>query len=169
MSGTVTSGATATETVVRMKEIPFSGWLAVVACCAVGGCAAGSVNTQGKAVAPIGSWKGSVVILDLRSDGHVSYKDPGVAEFTGKWEWISTGQDKGNLVLTSSAAGSANPLRLSITWLDKNALQYCDADEHCDRLSRALAAAPTSRSSATTNPDLQATSAPRGPSAEPSP
>jgi hypothetical protein len=73
----------------------------LVVCGAVGGCTAH--NAQGKAAAPIGSWLGTVVAFDLGSDGHVSYKDPGVAEFTGRWEWLPTTQDAGNLVLTPSA------------------------------------------------------------------
>jgi hypothetical protein len=71
-----------------MKRIVASGWLAAGVCGAVGGCAAH--DAQGKAAAPIGSWKGSVVAFDLGSDGRVSYKDPGIAEFTGRWEWLPT-------------------------------------------------------------------------------
>jgi len=118
-----------------MKGIAFSGWLAVVLC-AVAGCAAHSVNAQGKAVAPIGSWKGTVVAFDLGSDGRASYKDLGVAEFTGRWEWLPTTQDAGNLVLTPPAPSSANPLQFPIIWLNKNALRFCDAKGHCDTLSR---------------------------------
>ena len=119
-----------------MKGITFSGWLAAIACAAVGGCAAHSINAQGKADAPIGSWRGSVVAFDVGSDGRVSYKDPGVAEITGRWEWLPANQVGGILVLTSSAASSTNPLRFPITWLNKNSLQFCDANGHCDTLSR---------------------------------
>ena len=106
-----------------MKGIVVSGWLAAGVCGAVGGCVAH--NAQGKAVAPIGSWKGSV-----------SYKDPGIAEFTGRWEWLPTTQAEGTLVLTPSAPSSANPLQFPISWLSKNALRFCDANGHCDTLSR---------------------------------
>ena len=119
-----------------MKGIAFSAWFAAVACGALGGCAANSVDIQGKAAAPIGFWRGSVVTFDLGSDGRASYKDPGVAEFTGRWEWLPTTQAGGILVLTSSAPGSANRLQLPITWLNKNALRFCDANDHCDTLSR---------------------------------
>ena len=63
-----------------MKGIVVSGWLAASVCGAVGGCAVH--DAQSKAAAPIGSWKGSVVAFDLGSDGRVSSKDPGIAEFT---------------------------------------------------------------------------------------
>ena len=63
-----------------MKGIVVSGWLAAGVCGAVGGCMAH--DAQGKAAPPIESWKGSVVAFELGSDGRVSYKDPGVAEFT---------------------------------------------------------------------------------------
>ena len=119
-----------------MKGIAFSGWLVGVVCGAVGGCTADSVNAPGKAAAPIGSWRGSVVTFDLGSDGRASYKDPGVAEFTGKWEWLPTTQSGGILVLTSSAPNSASSFRFPITWLNKNALRFCDANDHCDTVSR---------------------------------
>jgi hypothetical protein len=117
-----------------MKLIVVSGWLAAVVCRAVGGCA--TPNAQSKATAPIESWKGTVVAFDLGSDGRVSYKDPGVAEFTGRWGWLPTTQDEGNLVLTPSAPRSANPLQSPIIWLNKNALRLCDANGDCDTLSR---------------------------------
>ena len=119
-----------------MRGIAFSGWFAAVVCGTLGGCGAGSVNAQGKALAPIGSWRGSVVTIDVRSDGRVSYKDPGEAELAGRWEWLPTTEAGGVLVLTSSAPGSANRLQLPITWLNKNALRFCDANDHCDTLSR---------------------------------
>jgi len=75
-----------------MKGIAFSAWFAAVACGALGGCAANSVDVQGKAAAPIGFWRGGVVTFDLGSDGRASYKDPRVAEFTGRWEWLPTTQ-----------------------------------------------------------------------------
>ncbi|MBV9200153.1 MAG: hypothetical protein JO320_00330 [Alphaproteobacteria bacterium] len=77
-----------------------------------------------------------MVAVDLGSDGRASYKEPGVAEFTGRWEWLPTAQTGGVLVLTSSAPGAANPRRFPITWLNKNALRFCDATDHCDTLSR---------------------------------
>jgi hypothetical protein len=117
-----------------MKLIVVSGWVAAVVCGAVGGCA--TPNAQSKAAAPIESWKGTVVAFDLGSDGRVSYKDPGVAEFTGRWGWLPTTQDEGNLVLTPSAPSSANPLQFPIIWLNKNALRLCHANGHCDTLSR---------------------------------
>ena len=117
-----------------MKLIVVSGRLAAVVCGAVGGCA--TPNAQSKATAPIESWKGTVVAFDLGSDGRVSYKDPGVAEFTGRWGWLPTTQDEGNLVLTPSAPRSANPLQSPIIWLNKNALRLCDANGDCDTLSR---------------------------------
>ena len=46
-----------------MKRIVVSGWLAAGVCGAVGSCVAH--HAQGKAAAPIGSWKGSVVALTL--------------------------------------------------------------------------------------------------------
>jgi hypothetical protein len=119
-----------------MKGIAFSGWLMAVVCGALGGCGAGSAGAQGKADAPIGSWKGTVVIFDIRSDGNASYKDPGVAEFTGRWEWLPTKQDQGTLVLTPSAPSPANPQQFSMIWLNRNAVKFCDANGHCDTLSR---------------------------------
>jgi len=85
-----------------MKGIVSSGWLAAAVCGAVGGCASDWVNMQAKAAAPIGSWRGSVVSVDLGSDGRVAIKDPGLAECTGKWEWLPTTEAGGILVLTSS-------------------------------------------------------------------
>ena len=117
-----------------MKGIVVSGWLAAGVCGAVGGCAAH--DAQSKAAVPTGSWKGSVVAFDLGSDGRVSYNDPGIAEFTGRWEWLPTTQAEGTLVLAPSAPGSANPLQFPIRWLSKNALRFCDANGHCDTLSR---------------------------------
>ena len=119
-----------------MKGIAFSAWFAAVVCGTLGGCAANSVNAQDKAAAPIGSWKGSAVIFDLKSDGRASYKDPGAAEFTGRWEWLPTTQAGGILALTPSAPSSANRLQFPITWLNKNAVRFCDASDHCDTLSR---------------------------------
>ena len=119
-----------------MKGIAFSGWLAAAVCGTLSGCASDSINAQGKAAAPTGSWRGSEVTVDLGSDGRVSYKDPGIAEFTGKWEWLPTTQAGGILVLTSSAPGSASPLRFPITWLNRNELRFCDVNDHCDTLSR---------------------------------
>ena len=119
-----------------MKRIAFNACFAAIVSGALGGCGAGSVNAQDKAAAPIGSWKGSAVTFDLGSDGRASYKDPGVAEFTGRWEWLPTTTDEGNLVLTPSAPSSANPLQFPIIWLNKNALRFCDANAHCDTLSR---------------------------------
>jgi hypothetical protein len=117
-----------------MRGFAFGGWLMAVVCGALGGCGAGGV--QDKAAAPIGSWKGTLATFDVRSDGQVSYKDPGVAEFTGRWEWLPSNKDQGTLVLTPSAASSAKPLQLPMIWLNKNALKFCDANSHCDTLSR---------------------------------
>ena len=117
-----------------MKGIVVSGWLAAGVCGAVGGCMAH--DAQGKAAPPIESWKGSVVAFELGSDGRVSYKDPGVAEFAGRWEWLPTTQAAGTLVLTRPAPSSANLLQFPIVWLNKNALRSCDANGHCDTLSR---------------------------------
>src|SRR6516162_11717655 len=100
----------------------------------VGGCAAH--DAQSKAAVPTGSWKGSVVAFDLGSDGRVSYKDPGIAEFTGRWEWLPTTQAEGTLVLAPSAPGSANPLQFPIRWLNKNALRFCDANGRRDNVSQ---------------------------------
>ena len=117
-----------------MKGIVVSGWLAAGVCGAVGGCMAH--DAQGKAAPPIESWKGSVVAFELGSDGRVSYKDPGVAEFAGRWEWLPTTQAAGTLVLTRPAPSSANLLQFPIVCLNKNALRSCDANGHCDTLSR---------------------------------
>ena len=118
-----------------MKGLVFSAWFAVVVvCAALAGCGAGSVSVQGKAPAPTGSWKGGQVTVDLGSDGRASYKSRGVADITGRWEWAPSTQDQGVVVLTSSTPGSAN--RFPITWLNKNELRFCDANGHCDTLSR---------------------------------
>ena len=119
-----------------MYRIAFGAWFAAAVCGALSGCGAASITAQGVAPPPTGSWKGTEVAVDLGSDGRVSFKDPGVAEFTGRWEWLPTTQTGGVLTLTSSAPGSANPLRFPVTWLNKNALQFCDANGHCDTLSR---------------------------------
>ena len=119
-----------------MKGIAFSGWLAALICVAAGGCVADSVNAQGGSAAPVGSWRGSVVSFELSSDGSFSYKDPGAAELTGRWEWLPTTQAGGILVLTPLAPGSTNKLRFPITWMNKHTLRFCDANEHCDTLSR---------------------------------
>src|SRR5215472_16026316 len=117
-----------------MKLIVVGGWLAAVVCGAVGGCA--TPNARSKAAAPIESWKGTVVAFELGSDRRVSYKDPGVAEFTGRWGCLLTTQDEGNRALTPSAPSSAHPLQFPIIWLNKNAPRLCDANGHCDTLSR---------------------------------
>ncbi len=53
---------------------------------------AGSANAQDKAAAPVGSWRGSVVTVDLGSDGKFSYKDAETAQLTGKWQWLPATQ-----------------------------------------------------------------------------
>src|SRR5262252_8218746 len=88
-----------------MKGIAFNAWFAAIVSGALGGCGAGSVNAQDKAAAPIGSWKGSAITFDLGSDGRVSFKDPGVAEFTGRWEWLPTTQTGGVLTLRHLRSG----------------------------------------------------------------
>ena len=93
-----------------MYRIAFGAWFAAAVCGALSGCGAGSITAQGVAPPPTGSWKGTEVAVDLGSDGRVSFKDPGVAEFTGRWEWLPTTQTGGVLTLTSSAPGSANPV-----------------------------------------------------------
>jgi hypothetical protein len=103
-----------------------------------------SANAQDKAAAPVGSWRGSVVSFDLGSDGKFSYKDAETAKLTGSWQWLPTTQIGGVLELTSSVPGSANKLRFPITWMNKNTLRFCDANDHCDTLSR-QSAATTSR------------------------
>lgn len=116
-----------------MKGIVLSGSLALIVC----GCGTNSANAPATATAPpIGSWRGSVVMLNLGSDGRVSYKSQGGAEFAGKWEWLPTTQGGGVLVLSSAAPGSAGQLKFPVTWLNKNALQLCDSNDHCDTLSR---------------------------------
>lgn len=117
-----------------MKGIAFSAWFVAVVCAVLGGCAAGAVS--GKAAAPIGSWKGSLVTFNLGSGGRAFYGEPGVTEFRGRWEWLPATQADGVVVLTSSAPNSADRLRFSITWLNKNELRFCDANDHCDTLSR---------------------------------
>jgi len=57
------------------EGVCFGGWLMAVVCGALSGCGAG--GAQDKAAAPIGSWKGTLATFDVRSDGQVSYKDPG--------------------------------------------------------------------------------------------
>ena len=93
-------------------------------------------SAQDKAAAPVGSWRGSVVTFDLGSDGKFSYKDAETAKLTGSWQWLPTTQIGGVLELTSSVPGSANKLRFPITWMNKNTLRFCDANDHCDTLSR---------------------------------
>ena len=126
-----------------MKGIAFSGWLVGVVCGAVGGCAADSVNAPGKAAAPTGSWRGSVVTFDLASDGRFSYKDAETAKLTGSWKWLPTTLIGGVLELASSAPGSPKTLRFPITWMNKNTLRFCDANDHCDTLSRQGAPSPS--------------------------
>ena len=94
-----------------------------------------AANAQAQSVAPVGSWRGSVVTFDLGSDGKFSYKDAEKAKLTGSWEWLPTTKAGGVLELTSSAPGSSK-LRFPITWMSKDLLQFCDANEHCDTLSR---------------------------------
>ena len=101
-----------------------------------------SANAQDKAAAPTGSWRGSVVAFDLGSDGKFSYKDAETAKLTGSWQWLPTTQIGGVLELTSSATGSSK-LRYPITWMNKNTLRFCDANDHCDTLSRQSAPNPT--------------------------
>jgi hypothetical protein len=117
-----------------MKGIAFGGWLMAVACGPLNGCGAGS--TQDKAVAPIGSWKGTLATFDVRSDGQVSFKEPGVGELNGRWEWLPSNKDQGTLVLRPSGPSSANPLQFPMIWLNRNAVKFCDATGHCDTLSR---------------------------------
>jgi len=62
-----------------------------------------SANSQDKATAPVGSWRGSVVTFDLGSDGRFSYKDAETAKLTGSWKWLPT---------TLIGASSSSPLRL---------------------------------------------------------
>ena len=95
-----------------------------------------SASAQEKAAAPVGSWRGSVVTFDLGSDGKFSYKDAETAKLTGSWQWLPTTQFGGVLELTSSASGSPNKLRFPIAWMNKNTLRFCDANDHCDTLSR---------------------------------
>jgi hypothetical protein len=102
-----------------------------------------SANAQDKAAAPVGSWRGSVVTFDLGSDGKFSYKDAEPAKLTGSWQWLPTTQFGGVLELTSSAPGSSNKLRFPITWMNKNTLRFCDANDHCDTLSRQSAPGPS--------------------------
>ena len=73
-----------------------------------------------------------------------AYKDAETAKLTGSWQWLPTTQIGGVLELTSSVPGSANKLRFPITWMNKNTLRFCDANDHCDTLSR-QSAATTSR------------------------
>jgi hypothetical protein len=101
-----------------------------------------SANAQDKAAAPIGSWRGSVVTFDLGSDEKFSYKDAETTKLTGSWQWLPTTQTGGVLELTSSAAGSSK-LRYPIIWMNKNTLRFCDANDHCDTLSRQSAPNPS--------------------------
>ena len=103
---------------------------------------AGSANAQDKAAAPVGSWRGSVVTVDLGSDGKFSYKDTETAQLTGKWQWLPETRSGGILELTSSAPGSPKELRFPITWMNKDTLRFCDANNHCDTLSRQAALSP---------------------------
>jgi len=102
-----------------------------------------SANSQDKAAAPVGSWRGSVVTFDLGSDGMFSYKDAETAKLTGGWKWLPTTLIGGVLELTSSAPGSPKTLRFPITWMNKNTLRFCDANDHCDTLSRQGAPSPS--------------------------
>jgi len=101
----------------------------------------GSANAQAQSAAPIGSWRGSVVTVDLGSDGKFSYKDAETAKLAGSWQWLPTTKVGGVLELTSSAPGSSK-LRFPITWMNKDTLQFCDANDHCDTLSRQSAPSP---------------------------
>ena len=101
-----------------------------------------SASAEEKAAAPVGSWKGSVVTFDLGSDGKFSYKDAETAKLTGSWQWLPTTQFGGVLELTSSAPGAPKPSRFPITWMNKNTLRFCDANDHCDTLSRQSAPSP---------------------------
>jgi hypothetical protein len=94
-----------------------------------------AANAEDRAAAPVGSWRGSVVTFDLASDGKFSYKDPETAKLTGSWKWLPTTQIGGVLELTSSAPAS-QALRFPITWMNKNTLRFCDANDHCDTVSR---------------------------------
>jgi hypothetical protein len=91
-----------------------------------------SASAEDKAAAPVGSWRGSVVTFDLGSDGKFSYKDAETAKLSGSWQWLPNTQIGGILELTSSP----NKLRFAITWMNKNTLRFCDANDHCDTLSR---------------------------------
>ena len=102
-----------------------------------------SANAQGKAAAPVGSWRGSVVTFDLGSDGRFAYKDAETAKLAGSWKWLPATQIGGVLELTSSAPGSPKTLRFPITWMNKNTVRFCDADDHCDTLSRQGAPSPS--------------------------
>ena len=95
-----------------------------------------AANAEDRAAAPVGSWRGSVVTFDLASDGKFSYKDPETAKLTGSWKWLPTTQVGGILELTSSASASPKALRFPITWMNKNTLRFCDANDHCDTVSR---------------------------------
>ena len=103
----------------------------------------GSANAQDQSAAPVGSWRGSVVTVDLGSDGKFSYTDAEKAKLTGSWQWLPTTKVGGVLELTSSPPGSAQKLRFPITWMNKDMLQFCDANDHCDTLSRQ--SAPSAR------------------------
>jgi hypothetical protein len=101
-----------------------------------------SANAQAQSVAPVGSWRGSVLTFDLGSDGKFSYKDAETAKLTGKWQWRPTTADEGVLDLTSSAPGSPKTVRFAITWMNKDTLRFCDVNDHCDTLSRQEAPSP---------------------------
>ena len=112
--------------------------LVILGICLFGlaGSASAQTSAQDRAAAPVGSWRGSVVTFDLASDGKFSYKDPEIAKLTGSWKWLPTTHIGGVLELTSSASASPKALRFPITWMNKNTLQFCDANDHCDTLSR---------------------------------
>ena len=102
----------------------------------------GPANAQAQSAAPVGSWRGSVVTCALGSDGKFSYKDAEKAKLTGSWQWLPTTKVGGVLELTSSAPGSSK-LRFPITWMNKDMLQFCDANDHCDTLSRQSEPSPS--------------------------
>jgi hypothetical protein len=102
----------------------------------------GSASAQDQSAAPVGSWRGSVVTFDLGSDGKFSYKDAETAKLTGSWQWLATTKVGGVLELTSSAPSSSK-LRFPITWMNKDTLRFCDANDHCDTLSRESAPSPS--------------------------
>jgi hypothetical protein len=103
----------------------------------------GSADAQDAAAAPTGSWRGSVVTIDVGSDGKFSYKDAETAQLTGRWQWLPTTKTGGILELASSTPGSPKPLRFPVTWMNKNTVRFCDANDHCDTLSRQPAPSPS--------------------------